>query len=77
MKINVLVFGQLTDITKQSEFEILDVKNTDELNQRLALLFPKLSAIKYTLGINKNIVQEKTVLSDGDTVALLPPFSGG
>ena len=77
MKITLLVFGQLSDITLQSELEIVDVKNTDELNKKLADNFPKLSAIKYTMAINKNIVQENTMLYDGDRVALLPPFSGG
>lgn len=77
MKINVLVFGQLSDITKRSELEIVDVKNTNELNQKLAEMFPKLSAIKYAMAINKNIVQENTLLNNEDTIALLPPFSGG
>lgn len=77
MKIKILVFGQLSDITKLAELEMSDVKNTEALNQKLTLRFPQLSAIKYTLAINKNIVHENALLNDGDTVALLPPFSGG
>ena len=77
MEINILVFGQLEDITGETKFKMSDVKNTDELNQKLAELFLKLPAIKYALAINKKIVHENTLLNDGDTVALLPAFSGG
>ncbi len=77
MKINIRLFGQLTDITKQSELEIPDVKNTDELNQKLVEMFPKLAAFTYTMAINKMIIRGNTILNNEDTVALLPPFSGG
>ncbi len=77
MEINLLVFGQLADITGKTELRISDVKNTDELNKKLAEQYPKWPAIKYRLAVNKKIVQDNTLLNDNDMVALLPPFSGG
>lgn len=77
MKINILLFGQLTDIAKKTEIQISDVENTDELNQKLTELLPKLASFKYALAINKKIIQENTLLHDDDVVALLPAFSGG
>jgi molybdopterin converting factor small subunit len=77
MKINLLVFGQLADITGKTELKISDVRNTDELNQRLAEVYPALPSIKYTMAVNKKIVQGNTLLNEEDTVALLPAFSGG
>ncbi len=77
MEINLLSFGQITDITGKDALKIPDVKNTDELNQFLADAWPQLQSIKYSIAVNKKVVQENTHLHDGDTVAILPPFSGG
>lgn len=77
MKINILVFGNLSDIIVKTEFEISDVKDTVELNKKLTELYPALTPIKYALAINKKVVLVNTLLCEADTVALLPPFSGG
>lgn len=77
MEINILVFGQIADITSQTEFKISGVKDTDELNKKLAELFPAVIDIKYSVAVNRKVVQMNTALKQDDTVALLPPFSGG
>lgn len=77
MEINILVFGQLADIIGKMELKISDVRDTAELNHKLAEQYPALPAIKYVLAVNKIIVQENTLLRDADKIALLPPFSGG
>lgn len=77
MEIQLLLFGQLIDITGISALEISDVKNTDELSLRLGERFLKISGVKYAIAVNKVIIQENTSLNDKDVVALLPPFSGG
>lgn len=77
MKINLIVFGQIADIAGKVSWEIYDVKNTDELIEKLGHDFPTLQEIKYALAVNKEIIQKNTILNDEDTVAILPPFSGG
>ena len=77
MKIKILVFGQLSEIIYVSELELLAINNTNELNKKLFELYPKLEEMKFTLAINKKIIQENTILNNDDIVALLPPFSGG
>lgn len=77
MKINILVFGQLYDITKVSQFAIYEVNNTEQLTQKLIEQFPELVQFKFSLAVNKKIVQQNTILNNEDTVALLPAFSGG
>ncbi len=77
MEINVLAFGQVVDITGKGSMKISDVKNTDELNQLLVKTFPQLRTIKYLIAVNKKIIRENTILEHEDTIALLPPFSGG
>lgn len=77
MEIKILTFGQIADITGKTEHRISGVKDTDELNNKLAELFPVLYSIKYSIAVNKKVIQANTVLTNDDTVALLPPFSGG
>jgi len=77
MEINILAFGQIADITGKPAWKISGVKNTDELNSKLAELFPGLTGIKYSIAVNKLVIQNNTALNPDDTVALLPPFSGG
>lgn len=77
MEINVLAFGQVADITRETSFKMPYVKNTDELDGLLVKNYPGLKSIKYSIAVNKKAIHENTELQDDDTVALLPPFSGG
>lgn len=77
MGINVLLFGQVADITGKDILKIPVVKNTNELNQLLEKTYPALKSIKYSIAVNKKVIQENTALLNEDTVAILPPFSGG
>jgi molybdopterin converting factor small subunit len=53
------------------------VNNTRELNEKLIEIYPALQTIKYSIALNRKIVRENTELKNEDTVAILPPFSGG
>ncbi len=77
MEINLLSFGQIADITGGNTLKIPDVKNTNELNRFLINAWPQLRSIKYSIAVNKKIIHENTQLHHEDTVAILPPFSGG
>jgi molybdopterin synthase sulfur carrier subunit len=77
MKVNLLYFGQLTDITKNSSQQFDDIKDTESLLSKLYEQFPKLKNIKFTIAVNNNIIEKNTALVDNATVALMPPFSGG
>ncbi len=77
MKINILVFGKISDITKKVSWEISGVINTDELKEKLSRDFPALNFNTCAIAINKEIIQKNTMFKNEDTVALLPPYSGG
>lgn len=77
MKINILAFGQLTDVFKKSSWSISDIHSTDELRSNLTMQFPELKTMNYSVAVNKKVIADNTELKDSDTVALLPPFSGG
>jgi molybdopterin synthase sulfur carrier subunit len=77
MEINLLAFGQIAEITGKTTWKLSDVKDTNNLIAILEKEFPNLVNVKYSIAVNKKIIQSNTILKAEDTIALLPPFSGG
>lgn len=77
MRVKVLIFGQLTDITLESEIYLNEVSDRDELVNKLVQQYPALADSKYAIAVDRKVITQNTRLTDECTVALLPPFSGG
>ncbi|MCK9402803.1 MAG: MoaD/ThiS family protein [Chitinophagaceae bacterium] len=77
MRIHVLFFGSLTDATVVPDIYLETVADTAALKELLIQQYPLLRTAKYFIAVNQKMVQENTTLKTGDTVALMPPFSGG
>lgn len=77
MKVNVLIFGPLKDVTGTNMCEVNDVGDTRDLIIKMNAMYPGLDQKKYLVAVEKEIVHGNTSLQDNFTVALLPPFSGG
>lgn len=77
MQVNIILFGRLTDITGKNKFVVNNVKDTDELVSQLQHLYPAFKTAPYILAVEKQIINSNTALADNNTVALLPPYSGG
>jgi molybdopterin synthase sulfur carrier subunit len=74
---NIMVFGQLEDITGTPVISMNKVDNTELLLQALYLQYPALLQKKFLLAVDQKIITEKTEIGDKAEIALLPPFSGG
>jgi molybdopterin synthase sulfur carrier subunit len=74
---NIRIFGPLEDITGSSSVTLDDVRDTDDLRERLLKAYPALQDRKFVIAVNNRVVQEALELNDRSEVALLPPFSGG
>lgn len=77
MQVNIILFGRLTDITGKNKFVVNDVQDTDALVNQLQQLYPAFKTAPYILAVEKQIINSNTALADNNTVALLPPYSGG
>lgn len=77
MEIQVVFFGSITDITNTSQLVINDFMDTQSLMNELISLYPSMATKKYFVAVNQKMIQDNTPLKTGDTVALMPPFSGG
>ncbi|MCU0374483.1 MAG: MoaD/ThiS family protein [Chitinophagaceae bacterium] len=73
----ILFFGQLTDLTGTDRVEVQGAADTETLKKVLTEKYPGLQGARYSLAVDKKIVHEAAVLSGQEVVALMPPFSGG
>jgi sulfur-carrier protein len=73
----IILFGQLADIASAATCRVEEVQDTVMLKAKLESMFPGLEKVKYMLAVNKKMVQENLPLSGNETIALMPPFSGG
>lgn len=75
MKIKVRTFGSLTEIL-DSEF-LMEATDTHGLVNSLTKQYAQLNGRKLLIAVNNTIIQENMTLAEHDTVALMPPYSGG
>ena len=76
MAINIIIFGQLADITG-GNITVDNVADTDGLLKQLYTKFPQLATTKFVVAVDKQLVKSNIILNNNNSVALLPPFSGG
>ena len=77
MQVQIVLFGQLTDITGSHTLVLNGVADTNQVVAAVNKLFPAMADVKYIIAVDKKQVQENTALNETASVALLPPFSGG
>ena len=80
MKIRVLFFGMSRDIVgKDDEYLDLDPDcSVEQFRQRLKGLYPGLKEMEtYSIAVNEAYAEEGKMISENDTIAIIPPVSGG
>jgi molybdopterin converting factor small subunit len=77
MKVKVLFFGVLSEVTGTGLEYYEDVKSIEHLKQRTADDFPEIVHYNFRISLNNELINDDSNFSDGDEVAFLPPFAGG
>ena len=81
MKIKVLLFASCRDIVKSRdlELEVPEGSTAGNALDRLCETYPRLSDLRgrMALSVNEEYAAPESVLGPGDTLALIPPVSGG
>ncbi|WP_185965509.1 MoaD/ThiS family protein [Flavobacterium zepuense] len=75
MSIKIIAFGQIAEITGREL--IVEAQDINGLRAALQAQFPTLAEKKYAIAVNKVLVINNILLNYNDTVALMPPYSGG
>ena len=73
----LLFFGSLADIAGKKEFDLAGVQNTHQLKEKIFENYPEMAGHSFLLAVNKKVQSGNVQLNEDDTVALMPPFSGG
>lgn len=77
MEIKVLLYGNLAQMAGVSEMILTDVNDSVAVIELMHKKFPEFKNSKYAIALNKQIVNDKRDLCEGDELVFLPPFSGG
>ena len=77
MKVKVLFFGVLSEITGTGMKYYTDVKSVEHLQQRVSDDYPEIVHYTFKISLNSNLITGDSELKNDDEVAFLPPFAGG
>ena len=73
----VLFFGQVTDITNASSLLVETCEDLDALKYLLFNQFPNLATSKLLIAVDNKIVHENISLNENSKVSFMSPYSGG
>lgn len=76
--INVLLFAQLKDELGRETLSIEgNGMSVAQLKEKMKMEFQLGGLETVMTAVNEEFADDETILSDGDTVAFIPPVSGG
>lgn len=76
-EIVILFFGQLAEITGNNAIRVAGLKDTNEATEKVLKEFPLLKTFTYVVAVDHKIISGNTNLTGKQTIAFMPPFSGG
>jgi molybdopterin converting factor small subunit len=76
-RILIKPFGMLAEKMGTDSLEIENPGSSEVLKQQLVAQFPELKDMTFRMALDRKLLQADTDISQGQEIALLPPFSGG
>jgi molybdopterin converting factor small subunit len=76
-RIHLKAFGMLAAKMGTDSLEIENPGSSEVLKQQLLAQFPELKGMTFRMALDRKLLQADTDISQGQEIALLPPFSGG
>jgi molybdopterin converting factor small subunit len=77
MALKVHLYGKLKEMTGSRELVLEGIADTDQLISEMNARFPCLKEIPCLLAVDRHVIHSNTLLSEGQELALLPPYAGG
>jgi molybdopterin converting factor small subunit len=76
-RIHLKAFGMLAEKMGTDSLEIENPGSSEILKQQLLAQFPELKGMTFRMALDRKLLQTDTDISQGQEIALLPPYSGG
>lgn len=73
----IRLYGILADHVKTTQLEIPFMEDSSKVILYLESKFPGISVYSMRIAVNSVMIEKPTMLEEGDTVFLIPPFPGG
>jgi molybdopterin synthase sulfur carrier subunit len=77
MDIEILFFGQLTDISGCQSVKIENPGSTEAVKEWLCKQYPGLVGAKFVMALNNQLIVVPQKITEPSIIACMPPFSGG
>lgn len=76
--INILLFAHLQETIGKSTLHV-DLANhtVGQIKKWMEVQYPQLTLKNIMAAVNESFVTDDTIVKDGDTLAFIPPISGG
>jgi len=76
--IHILLFAHLQEVVGESKLAVeLSDMTVGQLKAWLEKQYPQLSLQSIMVAINEEFATDTTMIQSGDTIAFIPPISGG
>jgi molybdopterin synthase sulfur carrier subunit len=76
-KINLHYYGVLAEIAGSGKEEIENISDLNNLKSLLQTRYPEMDNYHIVYAVNNTIVRDNFSFNNNESVALMPPFSGG
>ncbi|MFJ7953735.1 molybdopterin converting factor subunit 1 [Lysinibacillus sp. NPDC096418] len=76
--INILLFAHLQEVIGESKLSVdLADQTVGQIKEWMETQYPQVSLQHVMTAVNEEFATETTVVKEGDTIAFIPPISGG
>jgi molybdopterin converting factor small subunit len=77
MKVTMHTFGAVKDYLDDREWDIEEGMTIRDLRHQILEQYPELRNQFFRMAIGSRMAEDDMLLTDGDDISLMPPFSGG
>lgn len=76
--INILLFAHLQEIIGESKLCVdLSDRTIGQMKEWMEMQYPQVNLQHVMTAVNEEFATDTTVVKNGDTIAFIPPISGG
>lgn len=76
-EVTIQFYGVLAEITGTQQIVAKDITSVDGIKNYINTAYPEITKHNYIIAVNNKISGTNTTITNGNIIAVMPPFSGG